>query len=250
MARITENELLIPALYVVYKEGSASTTTIIKELIKVFKPSGEDAEILSGRSDTKFSQKVRNLTGSHSSTNKFGELTIKDDSKFTLTSEGISFVEENIDQCEYIFSNFFTYEENISVAEKLHKSSNKKHKLLIYSEDDFVKEGKAKTKNSKVKARSEKLRQAAIDYYRTPTGHLKCCICGFDFEDTYGDIGKDYIQIHHEHPVCQYDDEGVKTFIQDAVNNVKPLCANCHCMIHRKKKSVLSIEELKNCIKQ
>lgn len=25
----------------------------------------------------------------------------------------------------------------------------------------------------------------------------KCCVCGFDFEEIYGQIGKGYIEIHH-----------------------------------------------------
>lgn len=34
---------------------------LIEKLTNIFDPSGEDLEILDGRSDTKFSQKVRNL---------------------------------------------------------------------------------------------------------------------------------------------------------------------------------------------
>lgn len=249
MARITENDILIPALYIVYKNGSATTSAIKEKLIEMFRPTGEDAEILHGRKDTKFSQIVRNLTGSHYETNKFGELTIKSKDKISLTSEGVEFIKENIDQCEYISNNFFTYEENVDVATKLHKSSKKKHNLIVYSEDDMVTEGQTKSGNSKVKSRSDKLRKAAVDFYRTESGQIKCCVCGFDFEETYGELGKDYIQIHHEHPVCQYDDDGVELFIKEAINNVKPLCANCHCMVHRNRKSIISVDELRNLIK-
>jgi hypothetical protein len=42
-------------------DGFAETSDLIRHLEKAFRPSGEDAEILDGRSDTKFSQKVRNL---------------------------------------------------------------------------------------------------------------------------------------------------------------------------------------------
>lgn len=38
-----------------------TTTDLIAALDKQFEPTGEDAEILEGRSDTRFSQKVRNL---------------------------------------------------------------------------------------------------------------------------------------------------------------------------------------------
>ena len=57
-ARIQENELLLPALYVIYLNGKANTSQIKTALIEVFNPQGEDAEILAGRKDTKFTQIV------------------------------------------------------------------------------------------------------------------------------------------------------------------------------------------------
>jgi len=61
--RITESELAIPALRIAAGRtgGYISTTDLIVELTEWFEPDGEDAEILDGRADTKFSQKVRNL---------------------------------------------------------------------------------------------------------------------------------------------------------------------------------------------
>ncbi len=43
------------------KGGSRTTTELIDDLTSSMKPSGKDAEILDGRSDTHFSQKVRNV---------------------------------------------------------------------------------------------------------------------------------------------------------------------------------------------
>ena len=59
--RITENELFLPALYVISLNKKANTSKIKSELVRVFNPTGEDNEILASRSDTKFTQKVRNL---------------------------------------------------------------------------------------------------------------------------------------------------------------------------------------------
>lgn len=61
--RISERELAIPALMIADNRpnGYVSTTDLIVELTEWFQPEGEDAEILEGRNDTKFSQKVRNL---------------------------------------------------------------------------------------------------------------------------------------------------------------------------------------------
>ena len=60
-----------------------------------------------------------------------------------------------------------------------------------------------------------------------------CQACGFDFEKTYGEIGKDYIEVHHIKPLCEREGaEGV-----NAATDLICVCANCHRMIHRRKDS-------------
>lgn len=61
--RIAEADLLLPTLRILAENpsGAMSTSNLIIELWSVFKPKGEDAEILEGRHDTKFSQIVRNM---------------------------------------------------------------------------------------------------------------------------------------------------------------------------------------------
>ena len=62
----------------------------------------------------------------------------------------------------------------------------------------------------------------------------QCNICGFDFEKTYGEIGKDYIEVHHITPIGQLSTaEGYNG--TDPQNDLIPLCSNCHSMIHRRK---------------
>ena len=61
-----------------------------------------------------------------------------------------------------------------------------------------------------------------------------CNICGFDFEKTYGELGKDYIEVHHITPIGQLSTaEGYEG--TDPQNDLIPLCSNCHSMIHRRK---------------
>lgn len=71
--RIPEDELVIPALEIMGKEpnGEITTTNLKEKLAEHFQPAGEDAEILDGRLDTKFTQKVRNLK-SHKKLQKDG----------------------------------------------------------------------------------------------------------------------------------------------------------------------------------
>lgn len=61
--RITERDLIVPALRLASERanGEISTTDLIIELTELFQPSGRDAELIEGRNDTHFSQKVRNM---------------------------------------------------------------------------------------------------------------------------------------------------------------------------------------------
>lgn len=61
--RITESELTLPSIRILEESNKSWTTTseLIRRLAELFRPTGQDAAILAGRSDTYFSQKVRNL---------------------------------------------------------------------------------------------------------------------------------------------------------------------------------------------
>jgi len=66
---VTEAQLRIPALQIMAKSksGFVPTSTMIGELEELFKPEGKDATIIADRSDTHFSQKVRNMVSHRSS---------------------------------------------------------------------------------------------------------------------------------------------------------------------------------------
>src|SRR5690606_16292817 len=72
--------------------------------------------------------------------------------------------------------------------------------------------------------RDPKLVKKAREYYGT-----QCYACGFDFGSFYGEHREGFIEIHHKKPVSQMEDEGETTLLEDVV----PLCSNCHRMIHR-----------------
>ena len=83
-------------------------------------------------------------------------------------------------------------------------------------------------------------RRRAIEYHGT-----SCSVCGFDFEEFYGERGKGFIEIHHIKPLSSSDQETVINPETDLV----PVCANCHRMIHRRKDHILSVEEISNLIR-
>lgn len=92
--RIREEDLLIPALYQIYiHDGKLTTGQLIKVLTEVFDPSGEDAEILFGRKDTRFSQKVRNLISHKKIYPKYADYESAS-SLLTINETGIGFLLE------------------------------------------------------------------------------------------------------------------------------------------------------------
>ena len=235
---ITERDLVLPALYVIKRKGSATTTDLIKELTIAFNPTGEDAKILDQRNDTKFSQKVRNLR-SHRSNNGMSNYVSYVNGVFRLTSAGENYLATRIEELDYFFSQKFDYDDTTQMASKM---AVEKQKIIVYNENELISEGAVR--NKEARNRSKKLREAAISYY-TQDGKLRCEICGFCFSEKYGQLGEGYIDIHHIKPICQYSANGVNEFIKNAVKDVRPVCANCHRMIHRDPKKPLSMEELK-----
>jgi 5-methylcytosine-specific restriction protein A len=73
--------------------------------------------------------------------------------------------------------------------------------------------------------RNQKLAQKAKKFLG-----LKCQACDFNFEEVYGELGKDYIEAHHLTPLSQL--QGKKIAL-DVRRDFAVLCSNCHRMIHR-----------------
>ncbi len=73
----------------------------------------------------------------------------------------------------------------------------------------------------------------------------KCVVCGFNFEDVYGPIGKNKIHVHHLIPLFEIQ----KEYKVDPVNDLCSVCPNCHLIIHSKKEP-FTIEEVSKMIKR
>ena len=83
--------------------------------------------------------------------------------------------------------------------------------------------------------RSAEARAKCIEHYG-----YKCAICSFDFEQFYGDIGKNYIHVHHVVPLSEIR----KEYVLNPITDLVPVCPNCHAIIHRPRPA-LSVEQLK-----
>lgn len=57
----------------------------------------------------------------------------------------------------------------------------------------------------------------------------RCKVCGFDFGAVYGPMAQGYIEVHHRVPVSKMGG----SYQLDPVNDLIPLCANCHAAVHR-----------------
>ena len=74
--------------------------------------------------------------------------------------------------------------------------------------------------------RNQKARDLCIKKYKA-----KCCICSFSIGDTYGEIAKGFIHVHHVKPLSEI---GTK-YTVDPVKDLRPVCPNCHAVIHIRK---------------
>ena len=83
--------------------------------------------------------------------------------------------------------------------------------------------------------RNIRARKICLEHYG-----YECSVCGMNFQALYGDLGKEYIQVHHIKPLHTIG----KQYRLDPINDLRPVCANCHAMIHRYNQN-LSIDELK-----
>ncbi|TDS12346.1 HNH endonuclease [Sphingobacterium paludis] len=84
------------------------------------------------------------------------------------------------------------------------------------------------------------LRKRAIEIHGTT-----CMACEFDFKKTYGDWGTGFIHVHHIKPLS--DGKGERTV--NAETDMIVLCPNCHSMVHRRKNTTLSFQELSELIR-
>lgn len=90
---------------------------------------------------------------------------------------------------------------------------------------EFI-EGSKKLTTTNRYERNREARTECLKYYGAV-----CCVCGFDFEKTYGKIGKGFIHVHHEVEISQIGSK----YKVDPVKDLKPVCPNCHAMLHQKR---------------
>src|SRR2546428_2738008 len=138
--RVSETELMLPALYFIDREPDITTSRLKSVLIDLLKPTGKDAEVARNRSDTYFEQKVRNLV-SHRTLQRLGYAEygrVGNDGTHIITEAGKTFLQTNIDAIEYLFSGDFDSDDIQSGLVDITKMGERKQKILIYNENLVV----------------------------------------------------------------------------------------------------------------
>lgn len=80
-------------------------------------------------------------------------------------------------------------------------------------------------------------RQKCIEKYGT-----NCYICGFSFGAKYGEVVDGLIHVHH---LLQLSKVG-KDYKVDPIADLRPICPNCHAVIHHRRNPAHSIEEVQS----
>lgn len=71
--------------------------------------------------------------------------------------------------------------------------------------------------------RDPQAREDCIKHYG-PT----CSVCGFKFSAVYGSLAEGFIHVHHLTPMAEVGEQ----YAIDPVTDLRPVCANCHAIIH------------------
>jgi len=129
--------------------------------------------------------------------------------------------------------------------------ANKVQQILVVSgaiypddlPDDSVeyREGKKKTVAVNVHERDPRARRACIKHYGA-----KCLICDFDFGKVYGVECEGMIHVHHLKMVSESGSE----YVVDPINDLRPVCPNCHMVLHSKNGGIYTIDEVKDMLEQ
>ena len=89
--------------------------------------------------------------------------------------------------------------------------------------DEALAEGAVKTIAINAYERNPKARKICIEHYGTV-----CFVCRFSFQNKYGPVGRGYIHVHHLTTMSALRED----YVIDPIRDLRPICPNCHAIIH------------------
>ncbi len=72
---------------------------------------------------------------------------------------------------------------------------------------------------------------------------LSCMACTVNFAHVYGSLGEGFMHVHHLTPLSSIKTE----YVVDPERDMRPVCPNCHAMLHRQEPPY-SIDELRTIL--
>ena len=129
--------------------------------------------------------------------------------------------------------------DRVLMIEDLYSSIIEFEKELLNISNEEYNEGNIKELYTNVYERNSEARKKCIEIHGT-----KCKICGFSFGEVYGEEFKGKIEVHHIVPLHMIK----KNYIVDPINDLIPVCPNCHMVLHSKKDGVYTPEEIINLL--
>jgi HNH endonuclease len=108
------------------------------------------------------------------------------------------------------------------------------------SDDDLLIEGASKKVMVNIYERHPENRLRCIAVHGT-----KCCICKFSFGAAYGEVAEGIIHVHHLRPLSEVS----KAHPVNPIEDLRPVCPNCHVVLHRRVPAY-SIEEVKRFLQR
>jgi predicted HNH restriction endonuclease len=232
MPSLSESDLIIPALEIIaaHIEG-IPTAKLSKELRRRLRPVGDDLAPLANRQDDKFSQKVRNLK-SHNTLERKG-FCIFSDERYKITREGREFLKYGVAAETVLRAQGFTERQRRKALERDYRG-------IVFEEGALIET------NRKIVQRSALLRTLAVKHFKSEDGSIQCEGCGFRAEDVYGDEFRGLIEIHHTRPLFM---TGFRKIDREAaIEQLVPLCPNCHRVVHRISGICMSVSDLKQLV--
>ncbi len=139
-------------------------------------------------------------------------ISIKKDVVDALELNWFNFIREN----NYIKNSFISNDVVTEITESFHEGKSKEIVQTRYE-------------------RNPQARKVCLSHHG-----YSCKICDFNFEKYFGKVGKGFIHVHHINPIADIG----KEYKVDPINDLLPVCPNCHAMIHSKRPA-FTIEEIK-----
>ncbi|WP_127544847.1 HNH endonuclease [Paenibacillus amylolyticus] len=142
-----------------------------------------------------------------------------------------------------VWDTYFSNKKELEIVSKI-IIDNIQTDISLAEEDDEFPEGNIIYRVHKLRERNtteiKKLKEQ-----KEKDGELFCEVCGFDFYKYYGEIGKGYIECHHDVPLSYYGDQTKGTKFSD----LKLVCSNCHKILHRRR-PWMKVHELRELLRK